>query len=183
MIVESVIEFRTKFGLPIPSEPTPISPSELLHALGCLQEELIEFETHVNGYIIEPNQTDDAGMFDALIDLVYFAVGIGIRRGWDFEEGFGRVHVANMLKELAGSKANKRQSSTDLIKPQGWEPANLDDLVSSRTITVGELLCSTNGSNSALSSPAEATVVSMQETARSFAEYVGNCAASGPPYS
>lgn len=166
MIVQSVIEFRTQFNLPIPSEPTPITASEMLHALGCLQEEVIEYETHMHGHLIEPNVADDAGMLDALIDVVYFAVGIALRRGWDFEEGFRRVHGANMLKVLAGDTPNKRQSSTDLIKPQGWEPADLNDLVASRTTTAGEYLCSTSGSNSASISHDEATTVSMPEIGR-----------------
>jgi len=80
MIVERVIEFRRKFGLPIPHEPTDIPPSDLILSCGFLEEEIIEFRTAMELRLIDARTEDDAAMFDALIDLVYFAVGMAINR-------------------------------------------------------------------------------------------------------
>lgn len=69
--------------------------------------------------------------FDALIDKVYFIMGYCLLRGWNFPEGWRRVHAANMLKERAkedGSNS-KRDSGFDVVKPEGWEHPDLSDLI------------------------------------------------------
>jgi len=175
MIVERVIEFRRKFGLPIPHEPTDIPPSDLILSCGFLEEEIIEFRTAMELRLIDARTEDDAAMFDALIDLVYFAVGMAINRGWDFEEGFMRVHEANMAKELAGVSDNKRQSPTDLIKPQGWQAASLHDLVQSRNTTAEEKPCEISGSSFAESRPSEQIMSSSPVIVRSSEGLLGVC--------
>lgn len=172
MIVDRVMEFRRKFGLLIPDEPTGIPATELIQSCGYLEEEAIEFRNAMELWLIEPRPEDEEAMFDALIDLTYFAIGIAIRRGWDFEEGFRRVHEANMLKELAGTSENKRQSSTDLIKPPGWKAASLRDLVEAPITTV-ENVCATNGSVCADSQPSEPVIFSLPEIVKSCAGLPG----------
>jgi len=68
-------------------------------------------------------------VFDGLIDLVYIALGMAYRMGLPFHEGFKRVHEANMRKVRAQTpEDSKRGSTLDIVKPDGWEPANLEDL-------------------------------------------------------
>lgn len=141
----------------------------MLWGQGVLEEEVLEYRTHLEMTLIAPTIEDSEGMLDALADIVYFAVGIAIERGWDFEEAFRRVHEANMAKELAGASANKRQSPTDLIKPHGWKAASMRDLVEERTTTVGDIACETNGSNSVVNLPSEQRTYSLLEIARSSA--------------
>lgn len=73
---------------------------------------------------------------DALIDSVYWTLGMAYLQGFDFREGWRRVQEANMLKVRA-ERANdsKRGSSFDVVKPPGWQPPNLSDLVSRRIVT------------------------------------------------
>lgn len=70
---------------------------------------------------------------DGLVDLAYVLFGTVYLHGFheQFAEAWRRVHAANMQKERAeldGSNS-KRGSSFDVVKPAGWEPSVLTDLV------------------------------------------------------
>lgn len=67
---------------------------------------------------------------DALVDLVYVALGTAALQGFDFEEAWRRVHASNMLKTRHSStNPGKRNSRYDVVKPAGWIRPNLKDLV------------------------------------------------------
>ena len=65
-------------------------------------------------------------MFDSLIDLVYVALGTAHLHGFNFAEGWARVHAANMTKMKGPSE---RSALYDVIKPPGFVPPDLSDLV------------------------------------------------------
>lgn len=68
--------------------------------------------------------------FDALIDLAYVVLGTAHLQGFDFEEGWRRVHAANMSKVRARRKSDsKRKSKFDVVKPEGWQAPVLTDLI------------------------------------------------------
>jgi predicted HAD superfamily Cof-like phosphohydrolase len=69
--------------------------------------------------------------FDALIDLVYVALGTAYLQGFDFREGWRRVHEKNMCKirALRAEDSTRGSIKYDIIKPLGWTPADLSDLV------------------------------------------------------
>jgi predicted HAD superfamily Cof-like phosphohydrolase len=83
--------------------------------LKFLKEELKEFEDAMKRH-------DDAEMFDALIDLVYVAMGTAHLQGYPWEEGWDAVQRANMQKvrALPDGSDSKRDSSFDVVKPNGW---------------------------------------------------------------
>lgn len=88
-----------------------------------MNEELTE-------YIRATSSGDKEGQLDALVDLVYVAVGTAYLHGWNFQEAWDRVHAANMTKVRAQhAKDSKRGSHFDVVKPEGWVPPNLKDLV------------------------------------------------------
>jgi predicted HAD superfamily Cof-like phosphohydrolase len=66
--------------------------------------------------------------FDALIDLSVFTMGTSERQGFPFEVGFSRVMEKNLEKEL-GATQNRGGFTRDLVKPEGWTPPVLIDLV------------------------------------------------------
>jgi len=69
-------------------------------------------------------------MLDALVDLVYVDLGTAHLHGFNFEEAWRRVHEANMKKKRAKHAGESlRGSSLDVIKPKGWQPPSLIDLV------------------------------------------------------
>jgi hypothetical protein len=117
-MVKKIKKMHNKFG--IPCEQVAFSDEEEKFRITAMQEELDEY--------IKAENDEEA--FDALIDLVVFALGTAERRGWlhNFEEGFDRVMFANMLKEV-GKNQKRGNFALDLIKPDYWEAPDHSDLV------------------------------------------------------
>lgn len=107
-------EFHTKFQISQAEIPSFHSDAMMEFRIKFLQEELDEFnEAWVAG--------DTTKAFDALIDLVYVALGTAYICNFPFEEGWQHVHEANMSKRRVRTKsASKRNSEYDIIKPEGW---------------------------------------------------------------
>jgi predicted HAD superfamily Cof-like phosphohydrolase len=117
-----IIEMHKKFDLDAEQVPHHLDQDEKNFRITALYEEVGEFEDAVT--------LEDE--FDALIDLMVFALGTVHRMGLAdvFEEGFNRVMSANMEKYLAGdAHRSKRGFARDLCKPEGWIAPNLKDLV------------------------------------------------------
>jgi NTP pyrophosphatase (non-canonical NTP hydrolase) len=107
-------EFQKKFGLTKGG-----SDKRFLDERGnMMYEELCEYYRAIKN-------NDPENVLDGLVDLVYFAIGTATLLEWDFNEAFRRVHAANMKKV----RAYTERSAVDLIKPNGWEAADLSDLV------------------------------------------------------
>lgn len=101
------------------NKPQLLEAKELFWLLGALAEEITELETAHLG------EHDLAKSVDALIDLIYFAIGGLYRLGLDemlIAECFGTVHQANLQKKL-GVKPTRPQdgSVADAVKPEGFE--------------------------------------------------------------
>jgi predicted HAD superfamily Cof-like phosphohydrolase len=122
-LFEDVAAFHQRFGL----EPTqqPDFPMEEIWKLKNrhMQEELDEIRAACLTGDLEQ-------YFDGIIDLVYVALGAAYLAGLPFDEGFKRVHEANMKKVRAvTAEDSKRGSTYDIVKPAGWEAPVLDDLL------------------------------------------------------
>jgi|SanBayMetagenome_1026888.scaffolds.fasta_scaffold120683_2 predicted HAD superfamily Cof-like phosphohydrolase len=122
-LFDDVAAFHQKFGL----EPTPQPdfPNEEIWKLKNmhLQEELNEIRAACLTGDLEQ-------YFDGIIDLVYVALGAAYLAGLPFDEGFKRVHEANMKKVRAvTAEDSKRGSTYDIVKPAGWQAPSLDDLL------------------------------------------------------
>jgi hypothetical protein len=122
-LFDDVSAFNKKFGL----EPTdsPSFPAEEIWKLKNrhMQEELDEIRAACLIGDLEQ-------YFDGIIDLVYVALGAAYLAGLPFDEGFRRVHEANMKKVRAvTAEDSKRGSTYDIVKPAGWEAPVLDDLL------------------------------------------------------
>lgn len=95
----------------VPLEQTPGAET----TVAGLQEEYDEL-THAM------NEKDVAGQIDALIDLIYFALGGLYQMGVDFSAAWACVHTANMKKVLGETK---RGTVCDAAKPEDWTPPDL----------------------------------------------------------
>lgn len=84
-----------------------------------LDEELTELRTAVEG-------NDVAEQVDALIDIIYFALGGLFQMGAPVHACWNAVHTKNMAK-VPG--ITKRGTDNDATKPEGWEPPNHDVLL------------------------------------------------------
>lgn len=116
-----VREFQRKFGQLVSAKPTHLTKRKLNERIAQMQEELDEFKSAV--------ESDDiAEQADALIDIVYFALGTACHMGLPWQELWDDVHRANMSKQR-GVKP-ERGFLVDCIKPDGWVgPRTMEILV------------------------------------------------------
>ncbi len=103
-------------GVPSERKPGMVDDSEANWLVGALTEEINEF-------IDARADQDFPGCIDAMIDLMYFAMGGLTRMGIRAEvskEIFNAVHSANMDK-VSGIKAERlAKHDLDAVKPEGW---------------------------------------------------------------
>jgi len=81
--------------------------------IGCLHEEIGEFQAATN--LVD--------RVDALMDLIYFAVGGLSRLGIPAEKSeaiFNVVHTKNMSKKKGAKVGRGMTDPTDAFKPEGW---------------------------------------------------------------
>lgn len=125
---DDVGAFHQKFGLPSnnidSSGPRDVEPEVLEFRTKFLEEELKEFKDAAD-------VGDNAKMFDALIDLVYVAMGTAHLFGYPWHWGWELVQEANMAKIRAKSDGSDsvRGSSWDVVKPEGWQPPNIEGIL------------------------------------------------------
>lgn len=122
-------EFHKKFGLDKANliedmHPRSVSPEVMDFRIKFMYEELKEFEDAYHA-------GDEAGMFDALIDLTYVAMGTSHLRGYPWRLGWDAVQTANMAKVRAQADGSDsaRGSSFDVVKPPGWIPPDIQGLL------------------------------------------------------
>ena len=76
-----------------------------------MQEEVAEF-------LIADDIYEQA---DAMIDLMYFALGTMVEMGLEADELFAIVQQANMAKLWPDGKPHYNPKDGKVIKPEGWE--------------------------------------------------------------
>ena len=112
-----VEQFHHHFEFPLPLSPQLPNPEIFQSRIEFLQEEADEL---YHSY----NEGDLVGIMDAVLDLVYVAIGTGLYAGLsakDLEAGFNSVHTANMQKvKVAHAGESKRGIKWDAKKPSGW---------------------------------------------------------------
>lgn len=128
---DDVVQFHTKFGINYQGKPRVLPQGEQGNRLRFLNEELEEYRMAMLLCTreLEADDLDKAEFnhnlaecLDALVDLVYVAMGTAHLHGFDFNEAWRRVHAANMLK-------TRGEGWKKVIKPPGWEPPNHVDLI------------------------------------------------------
>lgn len=124
-----VVEFHDKFGLN-PGGPIDllknIDPEMLNFRYQFLVEECDEFFTAVA-------ENDPAGALDAMIDLVYVAMGNAILMGVTpqlWQRAWDEVQRANMNKVRAEKPEDSKRGTTyDVVKPPGWTPPDIQKCI------------------------------------------------------
>lgn len=118
-----VIDFHNKYGLIYTGKVRPLDKSTQAYRIHFLEEELKEF-------IQSANLDDTVGMADALIDIVYVAMGTAYMMGLPWQKLWDEVQRTNMNKIRAtDANQSKRKNLLDVIKPEGWEPPNLKAII------------------------------------------------------
>ena len=106
-----VREFHEKFGHPVAEKPVMIAKKRALSRAKWMQEEVAEF-------LVADNIYEQA---DAMIDLMYFALGTMVEMGLEADELFDIVQKANMAKLWPDGKPHYNPKDNKVIKPEGWE--------------------------------------------------------------
>ena len=109
---KQVTEFHKKYQLEVNPNNVQLQHARITH----MQEEL-------NEYMYSVNINDREGQLDALIDLVYVAMGTAYFEGFDFDAAFQEVHRCNMKK----IRKSTDRSKWDVVKPEGWTPPNIKE--------------------------------------------------------
>ena len=157
--ISKVGEFHAKFGLDGVELPQPGFPSDEIMGfrLNFGLEELVETAAAA-GFSLKVEKDGEvhfvrdeklkqnlAETLDGMVDQQYVLAGTVRHFGFGtprfdpelsqhvlvFNSAFLRVHGANMKKvRAANAKDSKRTSPFDVVKPEGWKPADLTDLIS-----------------------------------------------------
>lgn len=111
--------FHQTFNIPQLLVPSVTNDEMMEFRKKFLDEELQEFKDAVD-------RGDRVKAFDALIDLVYVAMGTAYICNFPWQEGWDIVQIANMRKVRATKKEDSTRGTTfDVVKPAGWVPPDL----------------------------------------------------------
>jgi predicted HAD superfamily Cof-like phosphohydrolase len=108
---ERVRDFHEAFGHPTGGLPRPLPYQRAITRGKWMREEVDEFE----------QATDLVSQADAMLDLMYFALGTLVEMGVRPERLFDIVHQANMSKRPANG-AMVFAADGKIEKPDGWVP-------------------------------------------------------------
>ena len=106
-----VKEFHKTFNHKISETPVLLPDGEVKNRVEFMREEIQEF-------IDSKTICDQA---DAMIDLIYFALGTLVEMGVKPKEIFDIVHNANMTKIWSDGKVHYREDNGKVIKPPEWQ--------------------------------------------------------------
>jgi predicted HAD superfamily Cof-like phosphohydrolase len=115
-------DFHKRFDIEYRGEPRTLEKDMADFRISFMMEEIKE-------YVMAHDADDLEGMMDALLDLIYVAAGTAHLHGFKMTEGWYRVHEANMKKIRGTAESSKRNSPYDVVKPEGWQPPVLKDLL------------------------------------------------------
>lgn len=111
---DQVREFHSRFGHPVADRPRLLPAPRAAARAEWMREEVDEF-------LSAENVVDQA---DAMIDLIYFAVGTLVEMGVRPARLFDIVHQANMAK-LWEDGAPRWREDGKTVKPPSWrDPAD-----------------------------------------------------------
>ncbi|MCL2096861.1 MAG: hypothetical protein FWH10_08170 [Oscillospiraceae bacterium] len=108
---EQVKKFHEVFGSPVSETPVKLTEQRAKFRAGFMLEEIEEFTESDNIY-------DQA---DAMIDLIYFALGTLVEMGVKPKKIFDIVQNANMSKIWEDGKPRYREGDGKVLKPPEWE--------------------------------------------------------------
>jgi len=122
-LIKDIDQFHKKFGFEKNEKVGIPDNNELVNfRTSFLMEELAEYTQAIT-------KKDAAGALDALVDIVYIALGTAWLFNLPFEKAWNEVQKANMSKVRAKSKSKKRGTAFDVIKPQGWQAPNIERII------------------------------------------------------
>lgn len=117
---QKLMEWHSKFGVPVETSPT--IPSESIRGLrfSLIEEELAEFKAASDAQnIVE--------VADAIADLLYVVYGAAVAWGIDAQACFDEVHRSNMTKVWPDGTVHRRFDGK-VLKPPGFQKPSLAEI-------------------------------------------------------
>ena len=122
-ILKDIDNFHKKYGFEKNEKIDIPNNSELINFRNAfLMEELAEYTNAIT-------KKDAAGALDALVDIVYIALGTAWLFNLPFEKAWNEVQKANMSKIRAKDKTGKRGTKFDVVKPKDWKAPNIEKII------------------------------------------------------
>ncbi len=122
-LLKDIDNFHKKYGFEKNEKVDIPDNSELINfRTAFLMEELAEYTNAIT-------KKDAAGALDALVDIVYIALGTAWLFNLPFEKAWNEVQKANMNKIRAKDKTGKRGTKFDVIKPKDWKAPNIEKII------------------------------------------------------
>jgi len=109
---QDVYDFHQKFGAPYEDKPRLLPVERVNARVLWMREEIDEF--------IEAGTTEDQA--DAMIDLIYFALGTLVEMGVRPGPLFDIVHTANMQKLWPDGKVHRNADGKVIKSPEWRDP-------------------------------------------------------------
>ena len=122
-LLKDIDNFHKKYGFEKNEKIDIPDNNELINfRTAFLMEELAEYTNAIT-------KKDAAGALDALVDIVYIALGTAWLFNLPFEKAWNEVQKANMSKIRAKDKTGKRGTKFDVIKPKDWKAPNIEKII------------------------------------------------------
>lgn len=122
-ILKDIDNFHKKYGFEKNEKIDIPNNNELINfRTAFLMEELAEYTNAIT-------KKDAAGALDALVDIVYIALGTAWLFNLPFEKAWNEVQKANMSKIRAKDKTGKRGTKFDVVKPKDWKAPNIEKII------------------------------------------------------
>ncbi len=110
-------DFHTRIGYPEADTPTMDMPGNARDRIRHMLEEIEEYDLALK-------KNDLGKCVDAMVDLIYIAIGTVRSHGVAINPCWDAVQAANMQK-VGDPDGNWK----NCIKPEGWKPPDLDTII------------------------------------------------------
>ena len=122
-LILDIDRFHKKFGFEKNNKVGIPDDAELINfRTSFLMEELAEY---TNAIV----KKDTAKALDALVDIVYIALGTAWLFNLPFDKAWKEIQAANMKKVRAKDKTGKRGTKFDVIKPKEFKEPNIERII------------------------------------------------------
>ena len=122
-LIDDIDKFHKKFGFEKNTKVGIPNNSELINfRTSFLMEELSEY---TNAIV----KKDSAEVLDALVDIVYIALGTAWLFNLPFDKAWKEIQAANMKKVRAKDTTGKRGTKFDVIKPKDFKEPNIRRII------------------------------------------------------
>lgn len=133
---DDVALFHVSFQLPVSVESVPPS-HPLTRAPGIPTSQEVDFRTaflfeEISEFVRGYGERDLSKMSDALVDIVWVALGTAHYLGIPFDALWKEVRRANMEKRpwQEGDQIKPRNTmGLEVTKPEGWKPPNIAGVI------------------------------------------------------